>query len=415
MNIISRFKTLSLKQKLATLLVIAVILWFSYTKLTGSKGGKVSYQTTTAETGVLVQSVTASGRVSSANNTSVSTQASGVVSKVFVKNDQVVKAGDKIAELDLDLDGQYRAAQALSSYQSAKSNLDSAKASLFSANSTMWSVNQKFINDAVARNLTTDNPAYIQQNSDWLAAEAKYRIQQNAISQAQTAVGTAWLNYQSSSPIIYAPISGTITGLSLQPGTVLIAQSNSSGSAASQKIASVKTNAAAQIQVNITESDITKITIGAQATITLDAFPDTTFTGSVISVDTIGSISSNVTSYPAIIGLDIQDPRILPNMAATAKIITKVLPQAVLIPSSAVQTTNGQSTVRILKNGQPQTVDVTTVGASDSQVAISSGVGAGDVVVTSVVNSTTTRSTTTGSSSVFGGFGGGAARVQFGR
>ncbi len=390
--------------RVAVLVVCILVMGFITWRISGSRKNQLQYQTAQAEKGILVVSITASGQVSSANNASVSTQASGVVSKVDVQNDQEVKVGDKIAELELDLDGKLRASQAWASYQNAKNGLDSAKVSLYTLDSAMWAANRKFINDAVARGLTKDDPTYIQENDDWLAAEAKYKNQQNLISQSQTSLNSAWLAYQQASPIIYAPISGTVTGLSLQKGTVLVAQSNSSGSAASQKIASIKTNAAAQMAVNLTEIDVTKIKIGNKATVTLDALPGKTYTGKVISIDTIGAISSGVTTYPAVIGLDTEVPEILPNMAVNAKIITNVIDNVILVPNSAVQTSDGQSAVGIMKNGKVSEARAEVAGSNDTQTAITSGVSEGDMVITNIVSSAGT--TRTQSQSPFSGFGG---------
>jgi macrolide-specific efflux system membrane fusion protein len=276
----------------------------------------------------------------------------------------------------------------------------------------MWTANRKFINDAVSRSLLSDDPTYIQENDDWLAAEAKYKNQQKVINQAQIALNAAWLAYQQASPIIYAPISGTVTGLSLQPGTVLVAQANTSGTATAQKIASIRTNAAAQLSVNITEVDITKIKIGDKATVTLDALPGKTYTGKVVSIDTIGMISSGVTNYPAVIGLDTEVPAILPNMAVNVQIITKVLDNVILVPNAAVQTTNGQTTVRVMRNGQVAGVEVEVAGSNETQTGLASGINEGEVVVTSALSSTRTSQTQRqGTSSVFGGLGGGAFRM----
>ena len=391
----------------AVFIVLLVVIGFSGWRILASRKQQPQIQTAQAEKGTLVVSISASGQVSAANNASVTTQASGVVSKVFVQNDQVVKVGEKIAELELDLDGKLRASQAWASYQGAKNNLDSANVTLWTLDSTMWASNRTFINDAVARGLEVWDPTYIQENDNWLAAEAKYKNQQNVVSQARTSLNSAWLSYQQSSPIVYAPISGTVTGLSLQKGTVLVAQSNSSGSAASQKIASIKTNAAAQMIVNLTEIDVTKIKIGNKATVTLDALPDKTYTGKVVSIDTIGAISSGVTTYPAVIGLDSEVAEILPNMAVNAKIITSVIDNVILVPNAAVQTANDQSTVRVMKNGKVSEVAVEMAGSNDTQTAITSGLNEGDVVVTSTISSTgTTQTQSQGTSSPFGGFGG---------
>ena len=60
---------------------------------------------------------------------------------------------------------------------------------------------------------------------NWLLAEAKYKSQQKTIEQAKLALNSVWYSYQQASPIIYAPISGTVSGLSLQIGSVINSQS----------------------------------------------------------------------------------------------------------------------------------------------------------------------------------------------
>ena len=411
-DIFEKIKKFSKNRKIVLIsLMLAAVLGFLGWRVLGSKQEKAQYQTARAEKGTLIVSISTSGQVSSANNTSVTTQASGVVAKVYAQNGQLVKVGDKIAELELDLDGKLRSTQAWASYQGAKNNLESAKSTLYTLDSSMWAANRIFVNDALARGLLVYDPTYIQESDNWLAAEAKYINQSNVVNQSQTSVNSAWLSYQQVSPIIYAPISGTVTGLSLQKGIVLVAQSTTSGSASSQKIASIKTDAPAQLSVDLTEVDVTKIEIGDKATITLDAFPDKTYTGKVISVDTIGSVSSGVTSYPAVIGLDAEAPEILPNMSVNAKIITSVVNDVILISSTAIQTTNGESMVKVLKDGQVSSVVVEIGEANDTQTAAISGLNEGDIVITGIVTSTNSKATNSSTtSSPFSGFGGGAVR-----
>lgn len=419
---INKIKKIAQKPVLVGAVVVVLIGgFFGYRHFFQNQTKQAQYQTATAEKGTLVVTITASGQVSAANNTSITTQASGVVSKVYSQNGQTVKTGAKIAELELDLDGRQRSTQAWSSYQSAKNNLENAKTAMYTLQSDMFSKwdtfktlaeSGKYENsDKTPREDMRTLPEFYIGKDDWLATEAKYKTQENVVAQAQTALNSAWLSYQQTSATIYAPISGTITGLSLQPGTVLLAQSNTSGTAASQKIASIKTNAPAQLAVSLTEMDIPKVKIGNKVTLTLDALPDKTYTGKVISIDTIGSISSGVTTYPAVIALDAEAPEILPNMSVQANIITEVKDYVVLMPSSAVQTQNGQTTVRILKNGKVQTVNVETGLSSSSQTEIISGVAEGDIVVTSVATSGSAKTGSQGRS-VFSGMGGGAFRMR---
>ncbi len=102
-------------------------------------------------------------------------------------------------------------------------------------------------------------PQFVSTQDDWLSTEAQYINQQNTIT-------ANWLSYQQSSPIIYAPISGTVTGFGLQIGSVITAQSNSSGTSTAQKIASIVTEAIPTVTVNLTEIDAPKVKIGNKVT-----------------------------------------------------------------------------------------------------------------------------------------------------
>ncbi len=158
--------------------------------------------------------------------------------------------------------------------------------------------------------------------------------------------------------------------------------------------------------MNLTEIDVPKVTIGDKTTVTFDALSGKTFAGKVISIDTVGTVTSGVTNYPAVIALDTANTQILPNMSATANIITATKDNVMLIPSSAVQTQNDVSAVRVMKNGKVSEVTVEIGLSSDTQTEIVSGITEGDTVVSSVTQSTGSSTSQTGQSP-FGIFGGG--------
>ena len=89
-----------------------------------------------------------------------------------------------------------------------------------------------------------------------------------------------------------------------------------------------------------------------------------------------------------LIQFDTEIPELLPNMTASANIIVDTVSEALLVPTTAVQTTNGQSSVRVLKDGQVSNIDVEVGKSSDSETQILSGISEGDTVVTSVTQST---------------------------
>jgi RND family efflux transporter MFP subunit len=338
------------------------------------------------------------------------TQASGVVQKVYVQNGDVVRKGQKIADITLDQDGQQRQASAWSTYLSAKNQLASAQAKINALQSAAFKANQKFITDADARDLVTTDPTYIQQWADWLQAEADYKNQTGVIQQAQASVNNAWISYQQTAATILAPANGVVDRFTLVPGLLISTTSNSSNSsgASSQKVGMVvPTDLHIQLSVSLAEIDAAKVKPGQAVTVTLDSLSDKTFTGQVLMVDTNGAVSSGVTTYPAVIQLDDTAEGIYPNMAATARIITKVQDNVLLVPTTAVQTSNGQSVVNLFKNGQAVPTVVTTGGSDDTNTAILTGLAAGDIIVTNPQAARTrTTTTTTGTTSVFSAIGG---------
>jgi len=405
---------LKTKKGWVTLIVLIVTVLLIFRQVSGSQV-KTEFQTGTVSRGGLVSTVTGSGQVASSNSVNITTYASGVVKSLYIKNDDMVKTGDKIAELDLDLVGRQRQAQALSSYQSAQNNVQSAQSAQYSAQSDMLTKWDKYMQAATSDKYQNSDGSpksdqrtlvpFMTNNDDWLAAEGKYKTAQAAVTQAQVALSSAWYSYQQSSSTIYAPLTGKVSGLSLQIGSVINANSASDNSPTSTKIGSVVTEAAPMVTINLTQIDVSKIKIGNRATVVFDAFPDKTFTGVVVSIDTTGVTSSGVTNYPTYIKLDVTAPEILPNMTLTANIILDSRADVLKVPSAAVKSaTNGLTTVETLTGGKTQTVTVQTGLTSDSETEITSGLVEGQTVIT---GTTTTGKTITPTTSIFGGFGGG--------
>lgn len=412
-NIIGWFFSSKIKT-VFTIIIILAIGFFGYRNFS-KRTAAPTYQTAQAEKGSLVTDVSASGNILSGNSIDVTTTATGVVTSVYVKNGDSVVQGQKIAEVALDQSSQAKLASAYSSYLAAKTSLDAAQAKINSLQATEFTDNQKFINDAVARGLETDDPTYIEENATWLQAEADYKNQQAVISQAQAALNSTSLALSQISSTITAPASGTISNLILTPGLPISAPISTTISSV-QKLGTVVMNQQGGLEasVNLSEVDAPKVSAGQKVTLTLDAFADKTFTGHVGSVNTTGTVSSGVTTYPAIIALDGVATNIYPNMAVTAKIITNIKNNVILVPTAAVQTQNGQSIVRTFQKGKEVDVPVEVGDSNDTQTEITSGISEGQTVITGVTNNSQSRSSSSGTSpfGAFGGrgFGGGGGR-----
>lgn len=392
------------------ILLVAIIGISVY--LVNKNNNKVTYTTVAAEKGTLVTTVATSGSISVGSNNTITTSATGVVKEVYVEVGDKVTEGQKIAYMDLDQDSLQRQASAYSSYLSAKNNLASAKNKYYTLQAAEFKANQSFINDAVARGLATTDPTYIQENAAWLSSEADYVNQESAVKQAEIAVSSAWYTYQQISSTITSPSSGIVNSLSIAPGLVIESSGSSSSSTTTFEQVGTVTDEVGHFQatVSLSEVDATKVTAGQKVTITMDAFSDMTFAGTVLLINTSGSVSSGVTTYPAVIEFDSDLTNIYQNMAVTANIIVNTIPDTVLVSSSAVTTTNSGSTVQILKDGKPVVVTVEVTGTNGTQSAISSGISEGDLVITGTstkvkTTSSSSSSTTSVFSSVTGGGG----------
>lgn len=415
MNKISGFFKWLFKSRIRILIVIVLIIvvgFFGYRNFS-NKSTQPQYQTSAVEKGSLIKSISASGQVTTANNVQVTIQSSGVVKDVFVKNGDKVSQGQNIAALTLDQASQQKNAAALASYLSSKSSLDAATAKFNSLQATEFTANQKFINDAVAAELTTDNPTYIIENANWLQAEADYKNQQAVVAASQASLASSSLALSQTSPTITAPVSGIVKGLTIVPGAIVtVTSSGTNSTSTSQVLGSIYQEGPIQALVNVSEIDSVSAEEGQKVTMSLDAFPDLTFTGKIVSINTNGVSSSGVTTYPAVVIFDSGNDKILPNMAVSAKIITKVDEDVLLVPSAAVQTNNGSSSVRFLKNNNPVSVPVEVGDSNDTETEVT-GVKEGDEVITGST-STARSTTTTGATSPFGGGGFGGGRAVFG-
>lgn len=458
-NLYSAVPKLSWKKKAAlimtSLLLVGGGIW-AYTAKAASQAP--TYTTETIAKGTLIASISGSGTITTGNTTSITTGATGTVSTVYVKNGDTVQKGDKIAEIKLDEYGQKRLSAAYLSYTTTLNAVKTAQADKTSADIQMWQYRQAILDaeeDIEYKNNHNTNPDTKEDytltektvidkslelaRANFAAAETKYKNADASIQNSQVRVTSAWYDYQQVSSTVTAPESGVVQNLELAVGTVVSNTSDSSisisdgttssGSSSSSNTLTTSSQSVGFIKsadgqykatVSLTEVDIPSIKSDQKVTLTMDAFPDNTFTGKVLAVDTNGTVSSGVTSYPVTILLDSTTVDIYTNMAVSANIITLVKPDVLLVTTSAISTSDSGSTVQVMKNGKPTTVTITIGSANDSQTEVSSGLNAGDVVITSTSStntvgantSTTKTSTTTKASSIFsgssmGGMGGG--------
>ena len=165
--------TFSKKRWISALVVLIIVAGIIF-KIRSAGSNVVKYQTTSVQKGTVVSTVSASGRALTTSALNIETQVSGIVKDVYVKDGDKVYAGQVIADFTLDTNGIQNYAQASASYLSAKNAVATDNADYYSLQSAMFTANQKFINDAAARGLSTGDPTYIEEYGTWRAAESAF-------------------------------------------------------------------------------------------------------------------------------------------------------------------------------------------------------------------------------------------------
>jgi multidrug efflux pump subunit AcrA (membrane-fusion protein) len=404
----------SWKVRVGILLATMILIFGAWQVFGKSNQAEVTYQTALATKGTLISSIAGSGTITSGNYTNVTTKTSGVVTKVYVTNGDIVQKGDKLAEVELDEYAQERQTEAWVAYLEAKEAYLSAVSAKSEADIAMWQAQQAVVdaqdslddlndggdNPDTGEEYTESEEAIIPKTLDqkreaFAVAEARYLNADADIANAQANVAAALRDYQENSATIVAPVDGEITDLALAEG-IIVAASSTTSQTSGATIVSAQTvgkvnDAAGQLiaTVNLTEIDIINVEANQKVTLTLDAYEDKTFTGKVMAVNTSGSVSSGVTSYPVTILLDPVSVEIYPNMAVSVEIITNITPDTILVPATAVQTSGEQNVVQVMKDGEVTSVEVEVGEANDSQIVIISGIEAGEEVVTSTLTMST--------------------------
>ncbi|MGB9867702.1 MAG: efflux RND transporter periplasmic adaptor subunit [Bacillota bacterium] len=176
--------------------------------------------------------------------------------------------------------------------------------------------------------------------------------------------------------VVKAPCSGTVTYVAVKKGDQV---------SANAEMCAISNLSRLSLVVAVDELDVGKLKVGMAAEVTTQALPNKTFKATVTEIALEGTVKDGVASYDVTLELEEGALKggLVPGMSADAKIITASKENVIAIPAEAVRSRAQRKYVYVLKDGQPQAVDVTVGMSSDSQVEITSGLQEGDKVILS--------------------------------
>ncbi|HET7039546.1 MAG TPA: efflux RND transporter periplasmic adaptor subunit [Gemmatimonadales bacterium] len=345
----------------------------------------------------LVSTVTASGKIKPQTAVDVSADITGRIIELRVKEGDWVKKGDLLLRIDPSL---YEAAMAR-----AEAALASARASAVQAEASREQAERAAQR---ARELRQQNPNLIsdealeQAETQFQVAAAVALSADRQVDQARAGLQEA--RDQLAKTVLRAPMDGQVTRVAVEEGEVAVPGTFSRETGL---LATVSDLSVIQVNVQVDETDVVRLHLGDSADVTIDAFPDTTFSGRVTKISqssvTISPAASaqadRAVDYNVEITLDNPPPDVRPDLSATAKVVTATRDSVLSIPIIAltvrehtpISTENAPADttrksketegVFVVLNGVAQFRPVKVGIAGEEHFEVLEGVAAGDTIV----------------------------------
>lgn len=310
------------KKKALVIAAVAAIAALAVWLLSGGKKEeKITFDTAAVAPANIMNSITATGTIEPVTSVTVGTQVSGIVSKLFVDYNSVVKKGQVIAELDKT--------NLMSQLNTAKTQLATAQSQLNYQTANYKRYKTLFEKGLVAAD-DFDNAKLSYTQAKEQVASAKEEVQR-----AQTNLGYA---------TITSPIDGVVLSKSVEEGQTVAA---SFSTPELFTIAQDLTNM--QVVADVDEADIGDVKEGERVTFTVDAYPDDTFEGEVKQVRQEATTTNNVVTYEVVISAPNADLKLKPGLTANVTIYTAERKGVLSVPSKALRFTPQKETVGKMK------------------------------------------------------------------
>ena len=297
----------------------------------------------------IIETVSATGKIQPEIQVKISSEVSGEITALAVKEGQVVRKGDLLVKINPDL--------YTSGLNRSQSNLSSSKSGLSQADASFREAKTSY-----DRSKTLFDKGIISR-SDFDKAIAEFEV-------SKAVKETAYYNVQSASATvseardnlgrttIYAPADGTISGLTVELGERVVGTQQMTGT----PIMTVANLDNMEVEVNVNENDIVKISIGDATKVQVDAYLKKEFKGIVTSISnsaTATLTADQVTNFKVKVrilkesyaeltkGKPASYSPFRPGMTATVDIITKTKNKVVGVPISSVVIKSDTTAIKI--------------------------------------------------------------------
>ena len=308
------------------LMAIAVAAWLLLRS--GEDKAAPRYATEAATLGTLVVKVSATGKLQPTNTVDVGSELSGIVDKVYVDDNDEVKKGQILAQLDLSR-LQDAVAKSRASLTAAEAQVLQAQATAAEARATLARYQQ----------VSQLSGGKVPSRTEMDTAEANLKRAEANVASARASVTQARATLQSDETnlgkaSIRSPINGVVLSRQVDPGQTVAA---SFQAPVLFKLAEDLTKM--ELQVDVDEADVGQVKAGQKATFSVDAWPGREYSAVITRVGYGAREAEGVVSYLTVLEVDNDDFSLRPGMTGTADITTLIRENALLVPNAALRFT----------------------------------------------------------------------------
>jgi RND family efflux transporter MFP subunit len=348
--------------------------WFTRAKGLTVKTATVQARTAGGDTGRTL--LNASGYVTTRLEATVSSKITGKVAEILIEEGMKVTKDQILAKLDAS---------------NVEAGLRLAEAQLKSA-TLMLAETEPLVAYTAAelQRLTSLESSKSVSKSDLGKARAEAQAQQARLERLKADVAVAerqveeW-KQQLADTVIRAPFAGVVTTKDSQPGE-MISPMSAGGSFTRTGICTLVDMASLEIEVDVGESFINRVTAGQPVVATLDAYPEWNIPAKVIAI--IPTADRQKATVKVRVGFEKLDPRILPQMGVKVAFQSSESPTlpaaaaaALTVPKAAIQQAAGRDLAWVVRDGKVERRAVTVTGTNGDEITLGAGLTAGEAVV----------------------------------
>jgi HlyD family secretion protein len=303
-----------------------------------------SYQALPVERRDIIVSAQASGSVQPDTTVEVKSKASGEILDLAVETGQVVKRGDLMVRVDPRIPR--------NAVAQAQADLQVAQARLANASSQKRRADELFKSQSITE----------QEHEQALLDHANANAE---VIRARVALDNA--RDQLDDTNVRAPINGTIIEKQVERGQVISSPTNDvGGGTVLLKMADLNL---VQVRTLVDETDIGKIQPGQRATVTVDAFPNRPFPGTVLKIEPQAQTEQNVTMFPVLVRIDNKEGLLRPGMNAEVEVHVGRRDDVLAVPNAALRTQRDVGSAAQVLGLSAEAVQQQLAGRRDSGAA----------------------------------------------